>query len=82
MQESVGTGEIVGSNLEASSEVASALPRGSSVEAISARTHVAGVPNDFFEVRTSLTALLPFDRLYNTAPLCAFNEVDSGEGTN
>lgn len=50
-QESVGTGEIVGSNKEASSEVASALPRGSSVEAISARTQIAGLPNDFFEVR-------------------------------
>lgn len=50
MQESVGTGEIVGSNLEVSSEVASALPRGHSVEAMSARTQVSGLPNDFFEV--------------------------------
>lgn len=48
-QESVGTGEIVGSNLEVNSEVASALPRGSSVEAMSARTQVSGLPNDFFE---------------------------------
>ena len=47
----MGTGEIVGSNVEVSSEVASALPRGSSVEAMSARTQLSGLPNDFFEVR-------------------------------
>ena len=44
----MGTGELVGSNVEENSEVASALLRGSSVEAMSARTQ--GLPADFFEV--------------------------------
>ena len=47
LQESVGTGELIGSNADLGSEVASALPRGGSVEAMSARS---GLPNDFFEV--------------------------------
>ena len=47
MQASVDTAERIGSNAEVQSEVASALARGSSVEAISART---GLPPDFFEV--------------------------------
>jgi hypothetical protein len=48
----VGTGELVGSNLDVNSEVASALLRGSSIEAMSARTQ--GLPADFFEVHRLL----------------------------
>lgn len=46
-QASADTAERIGSNAEVQSEVASALHRGSSVEAISAHTRL---PPDFFEV--------------------------------
>lgn len=48
----MGTGELVGSNLDVNSEVASALLRGSSIEAMSARTQ--GLPAEFFEVQRLL----------------------------
>ena len=53
-QASADTAELIGSNAEVHSEVASALARGSSVEAISDRTRL---PLDFFEVSSMQAGL-------------------------
>ena len=58
-QESVGTGELMGSTLDPQSEVASArgistagISRGVSGESTAAVSSVSGLPADFFEVRS------------------------------
>ena len=64
LQESVGTGELIGSNADMGSEVASALPRGGSVEAMSARTGASGFPADCFEVTTTPFSISLLDPLF------------------